>query len=183
MAAVVTAICLPGRLYGDVSVAHIFGDHMVLQQQKPVVVWGWADQGEHVSVQLGNNIKTVQTDTEGKWKVDLPAMEASSTPMEMTIKGTNVITIKDILVGEVWLCSGQSNMDLRLNGAETGAQEITKADFPGIRLFKINSPPSPYMVADVNENWRVCRPDNVANFSAVGYFCRKKIYVLIIFVV
>ena len=179
LAAIITAVCLVGRLQAEVSAAHIFGDHMVLQQQKPVVVWGWAEEGENVTVQLGNNIKTVRTCSEGKWKVELPAMEASSEPMKMTIKAANVITIEDILVGEVWLCSGQSNMVWDLNGAnvaETGAQEILKADFPKIRLFKINSQPSPYKVADVNDNWQVCTPNNAADFSAVGYFFGKRLY-------
>ena len=96
LAGMVAVIGLAGGLYGAVSVPHIFGDHMVVQRQKPVVVWGWAEPGEQVRVQLGDHVQAGQADGEGKWKVVLGAMEANSTPMTMTITGTNVISIEDV---------------------------------------------------------------------------------------
>ena len=176
LAGMVAVIGLAGGLYGAVSVPHIFGDHMVVQRQKPVVVWGWAEPGEQVRVQLGDHVQAGQADGEGKWKVVLGAMEANSTPMTMTITGTNVISIEDVLVGEVWLCSGQSNMEWTLGGGVAAAEKMAKADFPGIRLFKINSAPSAYTVGDVEDTWRVCRPDNVGDFSETGYFFGKDLH-------
>ena len=172
----VFAACLPCRLYGDVSLPNIFGDHMVIQQQKPVVIWGWADAGEKVDVQLGSQSESVKADSGGNWKVSLNVMEASSRPVQMAVKAANTITVNDILVGEVWLCSGQSNMEWALGSAETGSQEIPQADFPKIRLFKINSRPNPYPVSNVNDNWRVCSPDKVSDFTAVGYFFGKHLH-------
>ncbi len=165
-----------GAASADVSLPHIFGDHMVLQRQKPVVVWGRADAGEKVAVQLGQAIASTDANTDGAWKVRLPALEVSAKPLTMIVKGANTITVKDILVGEVWLCSGQSNMEWSLGGAETGPQEIPKANFPAFRLFKINARPSPYPVRDVDADWRVCQPNNVSDFSAVGYFFGKYLH-------
>ena len=172
----ILVFCLPCRIYGAVSLPHIFGDNMVIQQQQPVIVWGWADAGEKVDVQLGQQNASARAGSDGKWKVKLPAMKTSSGPMQMTVKGKNTITIKNILVGEVWLCSGQSNMEWGLGGAETGEQEIPKADYPMIRLFKITSKPGPYPVSDVYDNWRVCSPEKVSDFTAVGYFFGKHLH-------
>lgn len=164
---------LPGWVRADVSVAEIFGDHMVIQQKKPVTVWGWAQPGEQVTVRIAGARQSASADDTGKWTVVLPAMEASAQAKTMTVSGKNTVTIQDILVGEVWLCSGQSNMEWGLGGAETGAQEIPRADHPLIRLFKINAAPNPYPQSHVTDTWRVCRPDNVGDFTAVGYFFGK----------
>lgn len=166
-------VCTPGLLHADVSVAEIFSDHMVIQQEKPVTVWGWAAPGEQVTVRLGRVQKSSPADASGRWTVVLPAMSASASSKTMTVSGHNTLTIQDILVGEVWLCSGQSNMEWNLGGAETGAQEVPRADHPTIRLFKINAPPNPYPQSHVQASWRVCRPDSVGDFTAVGYFFGK----------
>ena len=172
----VFAVCLPCRFYGDASLPNIFGDHMVIQQQKPVIIWGWADAGEEVDVRLGSQSASAKADSGGNWSVSLKALKASSSPIQMIVKAANTVTVNDILVGEVWLCSGQSNMEWGLGDAETGSQEIPQADFPKVRLFKINSRPGPYPVSNVNDNWRLSRPDTVSDFTAVGYFFGKHLH-------
>lgn len=149
---------------------------MVLQQKKPIVVWGWADPGESVRVELDDETATTKADANGNWRVSLPERDASAKPLQLSVTGNNKISINDILVGEVWLCSGQSNMEWGLGGAETGPQEIPNADFPNLRLIKINSRPSPYTVSDIQDNWRICKPDAVSDFSAVGYFFGKYLH-------
>lgn len=114
----------------SVTLPHLFSDHMVIQQEKPIRIWGWAEPNEFVTVEFKGNRKAVQADSKGVWKVELPAVKASSEGVTMTIKGNNTIVINDILVGEVWICSGQSNMEWGLGGAETAKEEIPKADYP-----------------------------------------------------
>jgi len=166
-------VCTPALLQAEVSVAEVFADHMVIQRQKPITVWGWASPGESVTVTLAGSQRVARTDEAGQWKCVLPAMEASAEAKTMTVSGDNSLTIRDILVGEVWLCSGQSNMEWNLGGSETGAQEIPRADHPTIRLLKINARPNAYPQSRVADTWRVCRPDQVSDFSAVGYFFGK----------
>jgi len=98
----VFAACLPCRLYGDVSLPNIFGDHMVIQQQKPLIIWGWADAGEKVDVQLGSQSASVKADSGGNWKVSLNAMKASSSPVQMAVNAANSITVRfsHLLCGE-----------------------------------------------------------------------------------
>ena len=157
----------------SVTTPHLFSDHMVIQQGKPVRVWGWAEPDESVTVEFKGNRKTTQADSKGVWKVELPAVKASAEGATMTIKGSNTIVINDILVGEVWICSGQSNMNFSLDRTETAREEIPKADFPNIRLLHITSKPSGWPVHDIKDTWKYCKPDTVGGFSAVGYFFGK----------
>ncbi|MHB8899691.1 MAG: sialate O-acetylesterase, partial [Thermoguttaceae bacterium] len=103
-------ICAPAVARADVRLPHVFGDHMVLQQQQPIPVWGWAQPGEKVSVRLGTgDAATTVAGDDGAWSLKLPAQKAGG-PVEMTVAGNNRLTLTDVLIGEVWLCSGQSNM-------------------------------------------------------------------------
>lgn len=152
-----------------------FQDHAVLQRDKPVPVWGWADPGERVRVVLGDAapIETT-TQADGRWRVTLPAMMAHTTPLELTVEGTNTIVVRDVLVGEVWLCAGQSNMEWRLRFAATGADDVAAADFPHVRQLKISRHPRTTRQDEAPADWKVCSPETAGDFSAVGFhFARE----------
>ena len=99
----------PAVSQAEVTLPHVFGSHMVLQQEKPLIIWGWAAPGETVTVQLASEKQSTQANEKGEWKVVLPAMKASG-PYTLTVSGPSTITLEDVIIGEVWLCSGQSNV-------------------------------------------------------------------------
>lgn len=170
----------------EIVLPRVLGNQMVLQQQKPIVIWGTANVGEQVSVSFANESAQTLANADGKWKVTLNPLKASFENRDMTIKGTNTIVLKDILVGEVWLCSGQSNMEytMRKNSKVDRKQaeelspspidELFFANHPNIRLFLVNRKelikPSP-----THEGWNIAEGDALRNFSAVGYFFAKNI--------
>ncbi|SHN36844.1 sialate O-acetylesterase [Chitinophaga sp. CF418] len=159
----------------------LFSDHMILQKGVAVPVWGHANDGEKVTVRFnGQEVSTVAKG--GKWMVKLAPLPYITTPKEMTIMGENKVSIKDILVGEVWLCSGQSNMERQL-GPRPPQQPITDwekerdaANFPMIREYYVPLKYAPEKVEDVHEKWTVCSPKTVSDFSAVGYFFARDLY-------
>ena len=175
-------ICLvitvwPNSARGDVRLPGFFTDHMVLQQQKPIVVWGWADAGESVTVALGTDEVTTMADSAGKWRVQLPAVEASSHPHTLTVKGkTNERSLTDVLVGEVWLCSGQSNMEWTVASSQNRQHEIANADYPLIRHMKVAHRPSMTPLDDIESQWQVCSPETVGAFTACGYFMARRLH-------
>lgn len=180
-AATLFVTVLPSQ--ADVTLPHVLGDNMVLQRGQPVPVWGWAAPGEKVTVTFAGQRKSARTDTAGKWEVRLRSLKASAQPAEMKIAGANQIVLTNILVGEVWLCSGQSNMEKPL-GAQPGQkptqnylQELAAADCPQIRLFKIDKKMSATPVKDINSAWQTCRSNSLeqTKFSAVGYFFAREI--------
>ena len=147
----------------EVRMAGIFGDHMILQRGKPVPVYGTAAPGEKVAVKFhGQSLATV-ADAQGVWQLKLAALSADISGQTMTISGSNTITFGDVLIGDVWLCSGQSNMDMRLSGCER-PEDISSADFPGIRHFTAQS------------SWKVCTPANAGGFTAAGFYFARKIW-------
>lgn len=154
---------------GEVRVPHIFGDHMVLQRGRVIPVWGWADPGEQVRVQLGEVVVEVETPQNGQWSTNLPAREAGG-PLTMTISGSNKITYSDVLIGDVWLCSGQSNMEFTVGGCNNAERERAEANFPKIRHIKIPRIPASVVQDDVDAQWTVCSPETVGSYTAVGYF-------------
>jgi sialate O-acetylesterase len=154
----------------DVTLPAIIGDHMVLQQGVDVPIWGTADVGEQVKVTLNEQHKSATADAGGRWMVHLDALEASNEPVEIKIVGKNEITLKDVLIGEVWLGSGQSNMEFKVANAKDHAAEIKAADHPRIRLFAVARKIATEPVSDTEGSWAVCSPENVGRFSAVAYF-------------
>ena len=163
-------------IYADVKPARIFSSNMVLQQGTKIPVWGWADNGEKVSVTLNDNMLESIADEEGKWMVKFPIMQYGG-PHTMTIEGGNTITFENIMIGEVWICSGQSNMEFALNLSSNGEEEISKSNYPGIRLFKVPRKIAQYPQSDIEEGeWVLCSPETSASFSAVGYFFGKKLH-------
>lgn len=165
-----------GVLQADVKPASVFTDNMVLQRGKPVAVWGTADAGEEVTVSFAGQTKKATADKEGAWKVALDKLEASSEGRVLTIKGKNEVSLKDVLVGEVWICSGQSNMQWTVKLSLNPEKEIAEAKHPLIRLFSV-----PRLAADQpqsvvsNKGWLVCSPETIGDFSAVAYFFGREL--------
>ncbi|QDT13260.1 sialate O-acetylesterase [Planctomycetes bacterium K23_9] len=159
----------------EVRLPGFFGDSMVLQQQKELPIWGWADSGEKVTVSLGDETGTTTADDQGKWRVVLAARNASHQPVVLSVRGTNTIELKDILIGEVWLCSGQSNMEWTVRSSSNAADEIAAADYPMIRHIKIGKRPSPVPLDDIKSTWQVCSPATAGSFTACGYFMARQL--------
>ena len=160
----------------QVTLPPFFTSNMVLQQGIQIPVWGWASKGEKVTVTLEKNTVSVKSDKNGKWRVNLPKMNYGG-PYKMTIKGKNFLTIENIMIGEVWVCSGQSNMEFRVSGTKNAATEIAAANYPDIRLFTVKKRVSKEPQENLEEGeWRVCTPQSVPNFSAVGYFFGRNLY-------
>ena len=156
-------------LSADVSLPKIIGDSMVLQRGRTVPIWGKATPGEKVTVAIGETEANATTDADGRWSVKLAALEAGG-PFEMSVTGTNRITLRNVLVGEVWVCSGQSNMEWPMTAVDNSASEIAAADHPRLRLFHVERKRSEQPVDDVSGQWQACTPETVAKFSAVAYF-------------
>lgn len=158
----------------EVRLPTIISDHMVIQAGMPVKVWGWSDPNEAIEVRVGEKSATAVSD--GAWKVELPALQAGSI-YEMTVKGpANEITVHDILVGEVWLGSGQSNMQWTVKNSNNADAEIAAAQFPGIRLFDVPRTVATTPQDDVTAAWKVCTPESIPEFSAVLYFFGRELH-------
>ena len=154
----------------------MFSEHMVLQADMPVPVWGTAEAGEAIEVTLsaGSSAHAI-ADSHGEWRVALPVLHAGG-PFTLTIRGNRTIAIHDVLVGEVWLLSGQSNMAFELSRASTGAAAITAADHPEIRLFTVPERSELHPTRELKASWQACTPETVGDFSAVGYFFGLALY-------
>ena len=174
--AILCVFAFSSTLISAVKLPNIFGDHMVLQRDQKVPVWGWDTPGSEVSVTFGSQTKTAKCDEDGKWEVELDAMAADKTGKELTVKGSSTKSYKDVLVGEVWICSGQSNMEWTVNGSKNPNEEKKNANFPLIRHFKVPHTNKPSPEENVSGNWQVCNPNSVGNFTAVGYFFARKIH-------
>jgi sialate O-acetylesterase len=165
----------------DVKLPSVIGSHMVLQRDKPLPIWGWADPGEDVTVQLGENKASTKADAKGNWKVTLPSMKADGKEHTLTVTGNNnKIELKDILIGEVWIGSGQSNMQWSLAATHGAKEAIAAADHPQIRLFQVpliktSSPVRDVPFADTPITWKRCTPATVPDFSAVLYYFGQRL--------
>lgn len=152
-----------------VTLPYLIADRMVVQRGLPVHIWGKADPGEIVAVAFRGNQRRSTADALGRWSVHLPPGDAGG-PFEMTVRGSTAHTLKDVLVGDVWVASGQSNMEWPMNRAADAGREIAAARHPQIRLVRAMHKTSEYPVDDlVGEMWRECSPETAANFSAVAY--------------
>ena len=162
--------CLSGFTARALNLPRIFSDNMVLQRDLPVKVWGWADAGQQVEVAFAGQKKTAQADPAGRWMVTLEAMKASADPAALTVSADGQkITFKNVLVGEVWICSGQSNMEWTMGGTHNAKEAIAAASFPMIRQFKVKLTTHPKPQKDLQGEWTVCSPATAGNFTAVGY--------------
>lgn len=160
----------------NVRMPLLFSDGMVLQRNKEIPVWGWAEPNEKVEVHFNKQIKTVQADKNGKWMVKLSAEKAGG-PFELSITGKNKIIIKDVLVGEVWICSGQSNMEFQMYKTMNAEKEMADADYPMIRHFGVAQDLSGTPKEDLKAGkWAIANKDNIRDFTAAGFFFAKKLY-------
>lgn len=177
---VFAALC--GSISAAVRPAPLFVDGAILQRDVPVAVWGAASPAESVTVQFAGQSLETKADADGRWFVRLAALPASAEPRTLVIKGENTIEVRNVLVGEVWLCSGQSNMErqLGLRGGQkpivNWQQEAAAADYPLIRMFTVKQGHSDTPLNTASGVWAVCSPANVVQFSAVGYFFGRDLY-------
>ena len=166
-----------GAVLADVKLPAVIGDNMVLQQGRQVPIWGWAEPGEEVTVSVSwlSMEWTVTTDKQGRWMFKVTSPKVGG-PYEMTIRGKNVIAIKNILVGEVWIGSGQSNMQMAVRQSANAEQEIEAANYPNIRLFTVERNVAEEPQTDCVGSWQLCSPQTVAGFSAVAYFFGRDLH-------
>jgi len=176
VAAILAGVGSTATAMADVRLPAIIGNNMVLQADKPLPIWGWAEPNEDVSVTLGESKAAAKADAKGNWSVKLPAQKASATAAEMTVTGKNTLKLTNILVGEVWAGSGQSNMQQSVAASSNKDQEIQAADYPQIRLFLVPNRLSAKSIGDVNAAWVVCTPQTIPNFTAVLYFFGREIH-------
>lgn len=164
----------------EVKLPAVLTSNMVFQRDHEITVWGWATKGEKVSVTFNSLVKKTKADAAGKWKVVFPALKAGGGAMQMKVQGKNTITLDNILIGDVWVCSGQSNMSFPMAGwgkPLNYQQEIANANYPNIRLLQFPNNLQKAPVEDVDKaKWDVCSPESVPGFSAVAYFFGRYIY-------
>ena len=163
-------------LNAEVSLPKIIGSNMVLQRNQEIKIWGWADKGERITVGFNGLERMIRANEEGEWMVTFPAMKAGG-PHDMYIQGKNLIELENILVGDVWVCSGQSNMVWLIERMSTVANDTAGANFSGIRLFTVPNNAQNRPVEDIpSGEWMPCTPQNLLPFSAVGYFFGREIH-------
>ena len=160
----------------DVRLPNIFTDNMLLQRDMPVRIWGWADAGEAVSVALMGTTAETKADDKGQWSLELPAMKSGEN-LELTVHGNNSVTLKNLVIGDIWVCSGQSNMAMALKPCLGAAEDIQAADLPKIRHIKIKNVKSGQPEADTQTAtpWQVCTPASAPGFTAVGFYFAREI--------
>ena len=169
------ALILPAMIHAAVVPSSLFSDNAVIQADREVPVWGWDNPGQDVTVTVGTSKASGKADQDGRWEALLPAMKAGTTPVEMSVAGSSTVTVKNVLVGEVWVGSGQSNMEFPLRWGVTKVPEydkaVSEANYPNFRMFKVEErwggepPPK-----DVVGKWEVCTPESVVQWSAAGFF-------------
>ncbi len=172
----ISIFMVSATIHAEVTLPRVIGNHMVLQRNQPVKVWGWAEKGEKVTVTLNGQVEGTRTGKDGKWMVTLDPMEAGG-PYGMEVRGKNRVNLEDILVGDVWICSGQSNMEMTVASSNNAEEEIAGAGYPEIRLFDVPHNVQVMPVEDIPlGEWFACSPETVGNFSAVGYFFGRHIH-------
>ncbi len=166
-------------LSGEIRTPAIIGDNMVLQQNHKNPIWGWGNPGELIQVQIAEQNHKVEVDPQGYWKVFLDPMPASATPKVMTIQGSSELKFENILVGEVWLCSGQSNMGWTLGKSDDSDLEIMTANYPHLRLISVPQVGTQDAQTDFDGQWESTTPEVAKNFSAVGYLFGRRLHLAI----
>ena len=165
-----------GLALADVRLPAIISNHMVLQAGKPVLVWGWANPAEEIRVSIAGQEQSAKADAAGQWRVTLSPLAPTSVATTLTVKGHNTLTVEDILVGEVWLGSGQSNMELPVKRAKDFNREQVDAQFPEMRMFTVKRHASTNAGVNVQSSWVVCNSSNVGDFSATLYFFGRELH-------
>jgi len=170
----IIAICCALASRAAIRLPALVGDHMVLQRDKPINVWGYAKPAEAVSITFAGKTYTATTSNDGKWTVKIQALKAGG-PYQMVLAGENTLTLNDILIGDVWICSGQSNMEFQLSQANNAVEEVKNANYPQIRLFSVNKGIDLTPLDDTRGSWSVCTSNSAQYFPAIGYFFARDI--------
>jgi len=161
----------------ETKLPSILGSHMVLQQGAACPIWGWDDSDKVVTVAFAGQKHTAKVGDDGRWQVTLSAMKASAKGQTLTVRGSTVVELKDVLIGEVWLCSGQSNMEWTVSRSSNAKEEIAAGNHPLIRHIKIPHRPSAKAESNVpSSGWQPCTSKVVANFTAVGYYFGRHLH-------
>ena len=167
------------QTFANVTLPKIFGDNMVLQRNKSIPIWGWADPNEKIIVRFDHQTKSVTADKNGNWKINLDK-ELAGGPYQLVVKGTNTVAFNNVLVGEVWICSGQSNMEMPVEGwgkVNNYEQEIATANYPEIRHIKIPNTINTKPQKDIPRGeWKICSSATAGDFTAAGYFFARELY-------
>lgn len=176
-------------LSAEVRLPRVFGSHMVLQQEKPLVFWGWSEANETIMVTLGAETQQTKANERGEWKITLPARKTGG-PLTLKVSGSSTVVFEDVLIGEVWLASGQSNMEMGIGSCRDAKDEIAAANHPDIRLFLVANRWTPEPQADLETakagetkpegHWKVCSPQTIAEggwggFSAAAYYFGREL--------
>ena len=164
----------PSFLEAAVQLPNVLSSNMVIQRDQPIRIWGWANPGEEVTVQLGDHSAKIKAGVDRRWAVTLPAHPAGD-PASIEVSASNKITLENILFGDVWVCSGQSNMQWPVTASNNPQEEIKNGDHPNIRLYYVPRRPSFRPLDDIDAKWQVCSPETVGGFSAVAYFFGRKL--------
>ena len=172
LSALILAAVPPAR--GEVKLPAIFGSHMVLQQGQKDRVWGTAAPGEEVTVKIADQSKETKAGDDGKWSVTLDPLPVGG-PLTLTVRGKNEVAFEDVLVGEVWICAGQSNMEMDVQGSNDADLETRAAKNPKIRMITVPHVGTQEPQADFQGKWEVCKPEVAAHFSAAGYFFARQL--------
>ena len=170
------ALALAPALRAELKLPAIIGDHMVLQQKQANPIWGWDTPGTPVTVSFAGQTYRTTAGTDGKWTVKLAAAAANATPQTLSIAGSSSRELQDILIGEVWMCSGQSNMGFQLNGDWNGDLEAAASQLPNLRLIKVPQVGTQELKTDFKGQWRASTPETARNFSAVGFLYGRYIH-------
>ncbi|MGB7342913.1 MAG: sialate O-acetylesterase [Pirellulaceae bacterium] len=173
--AVLSILLLTNVASAELKLSPVFGDHMVLQRDKPIHVWGWTKPGQEVTIKLSDKAASGTADDTGRFDVSIDALSAGG-PHEMTVAADETRVYKDILIGEVWVCSGQSNMAWQVSNANDADLESMTAKFPNLRLISVPQVGSQEPQNDFNGKWEACTPESVKTFSAVGYFFGRQLH-------
>lgn len=163
-----------GAVQAELKMPNVFGSHMVVQQKAPIKVWGWTKPGQDVSVSFADKSTSGKAGDDGRFEVALPAVDAGG-PYTMTVKADESVSFDDVLVGEVWVCSGQSNMQWTVNSSNDADLERLTAKFPKLRMINFPQVGSQEPILTHDRQWQVCTPENVGAFSAVGYFFARQL--------
>ncbi len=173
---IITQACLLAQAAPDRPFLHpLFTDNAILQRGIPCPIWGWAKPGEKVTVRMAGKSASATADDTGKWLAKLGPFPAGG-PHTLTVTGPQTVTLNNVLVGDVWICSGQSNMQFGVGGANNAQQEIANAKYPEIRLFSVPNVVAFEPQSTVNGQWQVCSPETVGGFTAVGYFFGRALH-------
>lgn len=162
--------------HAEIRLPNLISSDMVFQRGKEIKIWGWADKRERIALTFDNTLKKTRADKDGNWMVVFPAMEAGG-PYTLKLSGENEIILENILIGDVWICSGQSNMEWMVANSNNAEEEIENANYPKIRLLQVDHNFQLDPVTDIPiTNWTVCSPETIPSFSAVGYFFGRFIH-------